>query len=63
MGVVMAERDEEIHAIRARNNMWLGGVLAAFVVIVFGITISKMMRGDNMEVFDHVRRPQLEASE
>lgn len=52
--------DAEIHARRKKNNIMLGLVLVAFVVLVFAITIAKMMGGANMEAYDHVLRPQLE---
>ena len=48
---------------RRRSNVMLGAVLGAFVLLVFGITIAKMMDGQNMEAFDHVRRPALEVQE
>jgi hypothetical protein len=51
--------DAEIHARRKKNNVMLGLVLVAFVVLVFSITVAKMMGGANMEAADHVLRPQL----
>jgi len=52
--------DDEIRKIRKKNNVILGGILVAFVVLVFSITVAKMMGGATMEAYDHVRRPQLE---
>ena len=52
--------DEEIRKIRRKNNIILGVILVAFVVLVFSITVAKMMGGATMEAYDHVRRPQLE---
>ena len=43
-----------------KNNLMLGLVLIAFVVLVFSITIAKLMGGSTLEAYDHVRRPQLE---
>jgi hypothetical protein len=31
----------------------------AFVVLVFGLTVVKVTRGDPMQGFDHVVRPEL----
>jgi len=52
--------DNEIRKIRKKNNSMLGLILVAFVILVFSITVAKMMGGATMEAYDHVRRPQLE---
>jgi len=52
--------DDEIRKIRKKNNSMLGLILVAFVILVFSITVAKMMDGATMEAYDHVRRPQLE---
>ena len=52
--------DDEIRKIRKKNNVILGVILVAFVVLVFSITVAKMMGGATMEAYDQVRRPQLE---
>ena len=52
--------DDEIRKIRKNNNSILGLILVAFVILVFSITVAKMMGGATMEAYDHVRRPQLE---
>ena len=52
--------DDEIRKIRKNNNSMLGLILVAFVILVFSITVAKMMGGATMEAYDHVRRPQLE---
>ena len=52
--------DDEIRKIRRKNNIILGLILVAFVILVFSITVAKMMGGATMEAYDHVRRPQLE---
>ena len=52
--------DDEIRKIRKKNNVILGVILVAFVVLVVSITVAKMMGGATMEAYDHVRRPQLE---
>ncbi|MDB9875726.1 cytochrome C oxidase assembly protein [Amylibacter sp.] len=46
--------DDEIRKIRKKNNSMLG------LILVFSITVAKMMGGATMEAYDHVRRPQLE---
>ena len=51
---------DEIRKIRKKNNSMLGLILVAFVILVFSITVAKMMGGATMEAYDHVRRPQLE---
>ena len=52
-------KDHELHTRRKRSNMMLGLVLGGFVVLVFAITVAKMMDGQSMEAFDHSLRPQL----
>lgn len=64
----MAPRVEhEIHQRRFSRNLGVGLALVGFAAVVFGLTVVKVQRGDNMEAFDHVARPQLttagEASE
>lgn len=55
--------DDAIKERQARNNVWVGVSLVAFVGLVFAVTVAKMMAGHNMEAFDHVYRPQLEQVE
>ncbi|WP_149142725.1 hypothetical protein [Gemmobacter caeruleus] len=56
----MALRTEhEIHQRRLGRNLGLGLVLAAFVVLVFGLTVVKVTRGDPMQAFDHSARPEM----
>lgn len=45
--------DHELHRRRFGRNLGLGLVLAAFVAIVFGLTIVKISGGDRMEGYDH----------
>ena len=49
----------EIYTRRFGRNLGLGLVLAAFVVLVFGLTVVKVTRGDPMQGFDHTVRPEL----
>ncbi len=52
--------ETEAQKSRKKSNILLGAVLGGFVLLVFAITIVKMVDGQNMEAFDHVRRPALE---
>jgi hypothetical protein len=54
----MAFRPEhELHKRRFGRNLGLGLTLAAFVALVFALTVVKVQRGDPMEAYDHVVRP------
>ena len=52
---------DDIKAQRKSNNLLLGGILGGFVVLVFLITVVKMMNGHSMEAFDHTVRPSIES--
>lgn len=49
-------REHEIFRRRRSRNVGLGLVLAAFVALVFGLTVVKVQHGDSMEAFDHQTR-------
>ena len=49
----------EIYGRRRSRNLGLGLVLAAFVALVFAVTIVKLSEGHPMQGFDHEVRPQL----
>ncbi|MFN6979905.1 MAG: hypothetical protein ACK4OP_17375 [Gemmobacter sp.] len=51
--------DHELHRRRFGRNVGLLAVLCAFVVLVFGLTVVKVTRGDPMQAFDHVLRPEM----
>lgn len=51
--------EHEIHRRRFGRNLGLGLVLAAFVVLVFALTVVKVTRGDPMQAFDHTVRPEM----
>jgi hypothetical protein len=60
----MALRTEhELHQRRRGRNIGLGLVLAAFVLLVFGLSVVKVTRGDPMQGFDHVVRPEMTPAE
>lgn len=43
----------EIHKRRFGRNLGVGLVLAAFVALVFALTVVKVTRGDPMKGYDH----------
>ncbi|QYK43188.1 MAG: hypothetical protein KF887_08875 [Paracoccaceae bacterium] len=55
--------DHEIHRRRFSRNLGLGLTLVAFVALVFALTVVKVTRGDPMQGFDHVMRPEMVPSE
>lgn len=52
-------KDHELHQRRFGRNLGLGLVLAAFVALVFGLTIVKVSTGGSLEGFDHSVRSGL----
>ena len=59
----MIRAEHELHSRRKSRNIGLGLTLVALVAVVFGLTVVKVKRGDAMQAFDHVARPELEPSE
>lgn len=51
--------DHEIYKRRLSRNVGLGLALAAFVAVVFGLTVVKVTRQGPVQAFDHVLRPEL----
>ncbi|MFA8441297.1 hypothetical protein [Yoonia sp.] len=54
--------EHELHTRRKGRNYGLGLILAAFIALVFGLTVVKVLQlGDaaKFEKFDHVARPQI----
>jgi len=49
-----------MHRRRFSRNLGLGLTLAAFVVLVFALTVVKVMRGDPMKGVDHTLDPKSE---
>jgi len=49
-------KEHEIHRRRFGRNAGVGLALAAFVALVYGITVAKMQSGDKMEAADHSPR-------
>lgn len=48
----------ELHRRRFGRNLGLGLTLAAFVALVFALTVVKVKRGDPMQGYDHVIQPE-----
>ena len=47
----------ELHDRRFSRNLGVGLSLGLFVILILGLTVVKVTRGDPMERFDHVARP------
>ncbi len=52
----------ELHARRLSRNLGVAFALALLVAVVFALTVVKVKRGDPLQGFDHVVRPEMEAS-
>lgn len=50
--------EHELHKRRFSRNLGLGLTLAAFVALVFALTVVKVKRGDPLQGYDHVVQPQ-----
>ena len=59
----MIRAEHEIHTRRKSRNVGLGLTLVGLVAVVFGLTVVKVTRGDPMQAFDHVARPEMEVVE
>ena len=53
----------EVHKRRFSRNLGVGLALLALVAVVFGLTVVKVQRGDSIQGFDHVVRPEMVPSE
>lgn len=49
----------DLHKRRFSRNVGLGLTLAAFVALVFALTVVKVQRGDPMQGFDHTYSPAM----
>ena len=47
----------ELYRRRRSRNRGLGLSLAAFVMLIFGVTVAKLTTGQSMQGFDHSFRP------
>jgi hypothetical protein len=50
--------DHDLHKRRFGRNLGLGLTLAAFVALVFALTVVKVKRGDPLQGYDHVVQPE-----
>jgi hypothetical protein len=53
----------ELHKRRFSRNLGVGLLLVGMVAIVFGLTVVKVQRGDSLQGFDHVVRPEMVPAE
>lgn len=51
--------EHELHKRRFGRNLGVALTLAAFIALVFGLTVVKVTRGDPMQAFDHTARPEM----
>ncbi len=49
--------EHELHRRRFSRNLGVGLTLAAFVALVFALTVVKVKRGEPMQGYDHVVQP------
>ncbi len=59
----MITKQHEIHARRAKNNVWLGVIMGCLVTVIFSVTVVKLSNGSKMQGFDHTLRPEMIDSE
>ena len=59
----MIRAEHELHTRRKSRNIGLGLALVGLVVVVFALSVVKVTRGDPMQAFDHVVRPEMEVAE
>lgn len=57
------QEPHEMHKRRFGRNLGVGLTLAAFIAIVFALTIVKINNGGTIEGFDHAARPGLVPAE
>ena len=49
----------DLHKRRFSRNLGVGLTLLALVGVVFGLTVVKVKRGDSLQGYDHVTRPDM----
>jgi len=59
----MIRATHDLHDRRKSRNIGVGLTLVGFIAIVFALTVVKVTRGDPMQAFDHVVRPEMEIVE
>ncbi len=53
-------REHEMHRRRLGRNLGVGLLLGGFVAIIFGLTVVKARRGDEMRSYEHIRPAEQE---
>ncbi|MCC6002117.1 MAG: hypothetical protein JJU19_14835 [Pararhodobacter sp.] len=53
-------REHEIHRRRFGRNLGVALTLAAFIALVFALTIAKVSGGGSIDAFDHTYRPVID---
>ncbi len=61
--MVLGKEEHELHGRRKNRNLWVGGILGGFVLLVFVVTIVKLSTGQVFEAYDHVVRPSITVDE
>jgi len=61
--MALGREDHELHGRRKNRNVWVGGLLGGFVLLVFTVTVVKLSKGQMIEGFDHTVRPSLTVTE
>ena len=61
--MALGKEEHELHGRRKKSNLWIGGLLGGFVLLVFGVTVVKLASGQMIEGFDHTVRPSITVSE
>ena len=56
-------KEHEIYKRRLGRNLGVGLVLAAFIAIVFGLTIAKISNGGQVQGYDHSGLPATGANQ
>ena len=55
----MKNQETQAHKSKTASNIGLGLILIAFVILIFSVTIVKLSRGNTIQGFDHVLRPEM----
>lgn len=53
-------QEHDLHRRRWTRNLGLGLTLAAFMALVFGLTIVKVQQGSRLQGFDHTYRAEID---
>ena len=55
----MKNQETQVHKSKTASNIGLGLILIAFVILIFSVTIVKLSKGNTIQGFDHILRPEL----